>query len=166
MDLSEHAIHQAKTKSKIQGLGNVEFCVYDVHNMPDDWTETFDGVIGFDVLHDFSHPEKAAKELQRVLKFGGILSIMDIFAHSRIADNTTLPTATLLYTESLYLCMPVSLHAGGIGAGAMWGRVNVINCLQAAGFVEVIEPEEESAHYVCVKKWIGIPHILAGGSAI
>ena len=161
MDLSEHAIRQAKVKARSQGIGNVEFWVYDVYKMPEDWTETFDGVMGFDVLHDFPHPDKAAKELRRVLKVGGLLAIGDIFAHKRVSDNTTLPMANIFYTASLYLCMPVSLHAGGIGAGAMWGRENVINCLQTAGFDEVIEPEEKKAHYICVRKWIGILWILS-----
>ena len=153
IDIGEKAICQAKEKAIDQGLGNLEFLVQDVYKMPKDWTETFDGVIGFDFLHDLPYPEKAAKQLRRVLKVGGIFSFMDIFAHSRIADNAKYSSSALMYTISLYHCMPVSLHSGGAGAGAMWGRERAIECLKAAGFDEVLEPERESGHYVCVKKW-------------
>ena len=152
VDINENAICQAKEKARNQGLQNVEFFVYDVCKIPEDWTETFDGVIAFDVLHDVPHPERAARELRRVLKVGGMLLVLDVFAHSRIADNSALGGSAMMYIISLYHCMPVSLHAGGIGAGAMWGRENVIDCLKAAGFDDVLEPEAGSAHYVCIKK--------------
>ena len=153
VDISEDAICQAKEKARNQGLENVEFCVHDVcTKMPEDWTETFDGVIAFDMLHDVPYPERAAREVWRVLKVGGILLVLDVFAHSRIADNVALSESAMMYIISLYHCMPVSLHAGGIGAGAMWGRENTIDCLKAAGFGDVLEPEAGSAQYVCIKK--------------
>ena len=152
IDISEDAIRQAKDKAKSQGLKNVEFCVYDVYKMPEDWTETFDGIIGFDVLHDFPHPDKAVKELRRVLKVGGILVFRDIFSHGRIADNISIQGSAMMYAVSLFECMPLSLHSGGIGAGAMWGREKIIDCLKSAGFDDVLEPEPGCAQYVCVKK--------------
>ena len=152
VDLSEHAIHQAKDKAKSQGLENVEFRVQDVYEMLEDWTETFDGAIGFDVLHEFPHPDKAVKELRRVLKVGGILVFRDIFSHGRIADNITLQSSAMMYTVSLFECMPLSLHCGGIGASAMWGREKIIGCLKATGFDNVLEPEPGCAQYVCIKK--------------
>ena len=151
-DLSDHAIQEANGKVKKQGLSNIEFRVQDVYKMPQDWTGTFDGVIGFDVLHDFPFPDKAAKEFHRVLKVGGILVFSDVFSHSRIADNRALNGAVMMYSVSLYHCMPVSLDAGGTGAGAMWGRERTIECLKAGGFDDVLEPEFGSAQYVCVKK--------------
>ena len=149
----EHAIHQAKDKAKSQGLENVEFRVQDVYKMPEDWTETFDGVIGFDVLHDFPHPDKAVKELRRVLKVGGILVFRDIFSHGRIDDNISIQGSDMMYAVSLFESMPLSLHSGGIGAGTMWGREKIINCLKSAGFDDVLEPEPGCAQYVCIKKW-------------
>ena len=164
MDFSENAIRQAKEKARNQGLTNVEFCVHDVYKMPEDWTEAFDAVMGFDVLHDFPYPDKAAKELRRLLKVGGILTIMDVFAHSRISDNTVFKEASMQYIVSLFLCMPTSLYSGGTGAGAMWGREKAIDSLKTAGFDEVLEPQPGSAHYVCVKKWIGIRGIITVAS--
>ena len=155
IDLSDHAIQEANRKAKSQGLSNVEFRVQDVFKIPEDWTETFDGVMGFDVLHDFPHPDKAVKVFHRVLKVGGMLVFSDIFAHSRIADNKALDDAAMIYTVSLYHCMPVALLGGGVGAGAMWGRERTIDSLKAGGFDDILEPEYGSAQYVSVKKWMG-----------
>ena len=152
VDISEHAISQAKDKVTKLGLKNLEFCVKDVYEMPTDWADSFDGVIVIDVLHDLPHPQRAAREFRHVLKSGGILAIFDVFGHSRIADNIGYSSASMMYTLSLYHCMSVSLYSGGEGVGNMWGRERVFECLKGAGFDEVLEPEEGTAQYVCFKK--------------
>ena len=57
-----------------------------------------------------------------MLASGGLFSMIDIKADSKLADNMEHPMAPFLYTVSLMHCMPVGLIDGGAGLGMMWGR--------------------------------------------
>ncbi|MEM9449313.1 MAG: hypothetical protein AAGA75_12370 [Cyanobacteria bacterium P01_E01_bin.6] len=52
-----------------------------------------------------------------------------------------MPVAPFLYTISCMHCMTVSLAAGGMGLGTIWGREMAWEMLQATGF-ESIERKE------------------------
>ena len=62
---------------------------------------------------------------------------MDITASSTLADNLDHPLGPFLYTISCMHCMTVSLAAGGMGLGTMWGEQTVRRMLAEAGFTEV-----------------------------
>ena len=120
--------------------------MYDVYDLPDEWKGSFDGVMGVDILHDLPRPLDAVKMFRKMLRVGGFLSILDIPANGRIADNIGNDMAAPFYIMSLYHCVPLALSAGGMAAGAMWGRENVLECLKQAGFEEVLEPQGELSH--------------------
>lgn len=79
----------------------------------------------------------------------------DIKASSNLEDNVEIPWASLLYTISTMHCMTVSLAAGGVGLGSMWGRQLATSMLIDAGFknVEVREVETDpfNNYYIAFK---------------
>jgi ubiquinone/menaquinone biosynthesis C-methylase UbiE len=59
----------------MKGLKNIHFILTDCNTqLPD---ASIDVVLLFYVLHDFKNPDAILKELNRVLKPGGLLSIID-----------------------------------------------------------------------------------------
>ena len=85
----------------------------------------------------------------------GIFSMVDIAAHSRVADNLDHPMGPFLYSVSLMHCMPVGLVDGGTGLGMMWGREKAVHMLKQAGFkkIQVLEIPDDpfNLHYLCTK---------------
>ncbi|MGD1854625.1 MAG: hypothetical protein ACFB2W_10265 [Leptolyngbyaceae cyanobacterium] len=69
--------------------------------------------------------------------------MQEIRAASNVSENLDHPIAPFLYTISCMHCMTVSLAAGGMGLGTMWGREMAWEMLQATGF-ESIERQELS----------------------
>jgi hypothetical protein len=72
-----------------------------------------------------------------MLKPGGILSMVDIAANSRLSENMNHPMGVFLYTVSLMHCLPVGLVDNGAGLGMMWGRQQAVEILTRAGFTEI-----------------------------
>ena len=146
IDICAESVDLAVRNKNRSGLDNAEFYAYDVYDLPKKWVGTFDGVMGIDILHDLPRPLEAVMMFRKMLRAGGFLCILDVHAHSRISDNIDNAKASTLYVMSLYHCLPLSLALGGTGAGAMWGRENVVECLQQAGFQKVQEPQGELTH--------------------
>ncbi len=157
LDISEEALHKARADAEEHGLTNITFINQDAAklNETSDLAGTFDYVTAFDAIHDQTRPLAALKGVHALLKPGGIFSMVDIAAGSRLADNREHPMGAFLYTVSLMHCMPVGLVDGGTGLGMMWGREKAVAMLQAAGFktVEVIEIPQDSfnLHFCCRK---------------
>ena len=61
--------------------------------MPADWTEKFDYVLIVDTLHDLPFVSKGLLEMQRTLKKGGYMSVIDINVHTELEDNMNDPSA-------------------------------------------------------------------------
>lgn len=77
---------------------------------------------------------------------------VDIKAESTHAGNLGHSWAPFLYTVSLMHCMTVSLAAGGVGLGMMWGRDKAKSLIQEAGFkVEElpIPGDGFNTHFLC-----------------
>ena len=146
IDITSAGIELAMENKNKSGLDNAHFYVHDVYDLPDEWVGTFDGVMSVDVLHDLPQPCEAVMVARKMLKTGGYLCILDIPGHKRIADNIGNAMAAPLYVMSIYHCLPLSLALGGTGAGTVWGRENVVECLKQAGFEEVLEPKGELSH--------------------
>lgn len=69
LDISKFAIKEAKKNSK-----KVRFVVGDIYKLPFK-DKTFDAVVAFDIVEHLENPEKAIKEIYRVLKPGGVLHL-------------------------------------------------------------------------------------------
>lgn len=157
LDISEEALHKARADAEEHGLTNITFINQDAAklNETSDLAGTFDYVTAFDAIHDQTQPLAALQGVHALLKPGGVFSMVDIAAGSRLADNREHPMGPFLYTVSLMHCMPVGLVDGGTGLGMMWGREKAVALLQAAGFntVDVSEIPQDAfnLHFCCRK---------------
>ena len=64
-------------------------------------------------------------------------SFCRIRASSDVSGNLDRAVAPLLYAISCMHCMTVSLAAGGMGLGTMWGQQKALEMLDDAGFTRV-----------------------------
>ncbi|EPR43782.1 methyltransferase type 11 [Desulfovibrio sp. X2] len=156
LDIRAEAVAAARDKARQEGLANVRFLVRDAAAMPDaddtrlsgsamdaessyekDFVSGFDYITSFDAIHDQTRPAEALSAIRAMLAPGGAFSMVDIAAHTRLADNLDHPLAPFLYTVSLMHCLPVGLVDGGAGLGMMWGRELAERMLREAGFLRV-----------------------------
>jgi len=139
LDLDAQAIASAEEEAHTQGVDNIRFVCLDAAELSavEHWRDAFDYVTAFDAIHDQSHPLSALQGIQTMLKPDGILSMVDIAASSRLADNADHPMGPFLYTVSLMHCMPVGLVNNGAGLGMMWGRQKAVAMLEEAGFAHI-----------------------------
>ena len=156
-DIDDDAIQTATSNMQQHGLNNVTCVVQDGCNMPDDWSNRFDVMFVWDVVHDLPYSAKFLREIIRVLKPGGIFFMMDINMHTELADNLSIRPAALFYGISFFHCMPVSLyHEGGEGLGAAWGVEKQRQYLEDAGFKDIkqvyIKERPLSSYFVSRKQ--------------
>lgn len=133
VDLSEDAIATAQTES--QKLSNLQFHVQDAATLTT--VDRYDLITTFDAIHDQAHPDIVLKNIHRALRLEGTYLMQDIRASSNVSQNLEHPVGPLLYMISCMHCMTVSLAAGGMGLGAMWGEEKALEMLEAAGFKRV-----------------------------
>ena len=62
MDISPDAIHRAMKK---ENLPNLSFSVQDLCYMPSHWSESFDLIMAFDVIHDLPYASKGLMQIYR-----------------------------------------------------------------------------------------------------
>ena len=75
LDVNPFAIRKVKNIVSKKHLKNVETICSDCETgLPD---ESMDMILLYDTLHDLNEPEKVLRELHRVLKSNGILSLSD-----------------------------------------------------------------------------------------
>jgi len=157
LDIAGEALEKARAEARARGLTNVTFRKLDAADLQaaSDLAGAFDYVTAFDAIHDQTRPLAALRGVHALLKPGGALSMVDIAAGSRLADNQTHPMGPFLYTVSLMHCMPVGLVNGGKGLGMMWGREKAVAMLRDAGFrkvaVEEIPKDPFNLHFFCRK---------------
>ncbi|XP_045204432.2 S-adenosylmethionine-dependent methyltransferase Rv2258c-like [Mercenaria mercenaria] len=135
LDYSEVGVEKAnRTKSK-KGLTNITFTTGDAHNLPEEWTESFDFVFVYDVLHDLPNPHKALEQIYKVLKNDGYFSLIEIGFHSNPVDNAGDRSAAMYYACSSFICLPSSMtQEPRIGYGACWGREEIEKAIKQANF--------------------------------
>ncbi len=158
LDVSKLALSKARDTAAEMGLSNVEFIYADISLMPPEWTDKFDYLFMNFVLHDLAYPYKALRDMNRVLKPGGTLSVVETTGNAKLQDNLEVPdrdSVVVEYMYSLLNCMPTSLYyKGGAGLGAMWGRENACAALEEAGF-QVLSmtdvPSQSGLHLMCKK---------------
>lgn len=150
-DLSEDAIAMAQSQS--QNLSNIKFQVLDAALLRQ--REQYDLITTFDAIHDQAQPDIVLSNIYRALRPDGTYLMQDIRATSDVGGNLDHPVGPLLYTVSCLHCMTVSLAAGGMGLGAMWGEEQALTMLESAGFkhVEIKQLEHDfQNNYYIVKK--------------
>ncbi len=82
VDLSPKMIEKAR--ENFQGGENIHFLQANVESIPLD-SESFDAIICTNSFHHYPRPDRALAEMQRLLKRGGKLVILDPTANSWIA---------------------------------------------------------------------------------
>jgi ubiquinone/menaquinone biosynthesis C-methylase UbiE len=132
-DISTEAIQMADSLNQQNPLPNLSFSVRDISELPEEWSERFDLVTVFDVIHDLPYASKTLRHIHRVLRPGGLFYMMDVTSSE---DHQLNPP--LLYTFSLFHCMAQSLyHEGSEGLGVLWGPVKAKAMISEAGFAAV-----------------------------
>ena len=76
IDISEESISRAKSLLKTHNIGNVEFQVADLYNLPFE-DETFDHIFVCFVLEHLMDPITALESLRRVLKKDGSITVIE-----------------------------------------------------------------------------------------
>ena len=135
-DISEEGISAARETAAKGDLSNVAFDVLDVSKI--DHVDDFDLITAFDSVHDQADPAGLLSCVNQALRPGGLFLMQDIAASSHVEQNIEQPLAPFLYTISCMHCMTVSLSAGGVGLGAVWGKELACEMLNAAGFNDVV----------------------------
>jgi len=135
-DLNSDAIEFANAEAERLNITNVRYCVQDTTQF--DEPESYDFITTFDAVHDQARPDQVLKKICRALRPDGVYLMQDIRATTQVDGNMEHPLAPFLYTISCMHCMSVSLAAGGVGLGTMWGREQAKQLLQEAGFTSVI----------------------------
>ncbi|MCP4400355.1 MAG: class I SAM-dependent methyltransferase [bacterium] len=155
IDNHEEAIKEARAKAEKMKISNATYHVLDAAGLSGktEFFEAFDYICAFDSIHDQSHPLEALQGIRSMLAPGGIFSMIDIKANSKLADNIDRPMAPFLYTVSLMHCMPVGLNDNGAGLGMMWGQERAEALLREAGFeqIDIVNMEHDpfNLHYLC-----------------
>jgi SAM-dependent methyltransferase len=134
-DISEQAIALARAEARERGLANARFAVRDAAALCH--AADFDCVTAFDAIHDQARPDRVLRGIADALRPDGVFLLQDIGGTSDVAMDAANPLATFLYTISCLHCMTVSLEAGGMGLGAMWGEAVARRMLAEAGFAKI-----------------------------
>jgi 2-polyprenyl-3-methyl-5-hydroxy-6-metoxy-1,4-benzoquinol methylase len=157
IDISSEAIDEARRQARRQKIENLDFWVLDAAELKNkrEVKGLFDYVTAFDAIHDQTRPLDVLLGVNHILTPEGRFSMVDIAAHSNLADNLTHPMGAFLYTVSLMHCMPVGLVGRGTGLGMMWGREKAVEMLKDARFqrVQVLEMPDDpfNLHFFCCK---------------
>lgn len=77
VEYNEERLLQTKSDFEERGIDRVLFMKSDAQNMPF-LDETFDMVTCYNAVHHFDDPVKAIKEMERVLKKGGTLTVTEL----------------------------------------------------------------------------------------
>ena len=135
VDLSAEVIAWATEQARADGLANLTFVEADAASV--DFHEAFDLVTTFDAIHDQARPDVVLANIRRALRPDGFYLMQDIRSSSTHAGDLDHPIGSFLYTVSTMHCMTVSLAAGGMGLGTMWGEKVARRMLDEAGFSNV-----------------------------
>ncbi|MFZ0727257.1 MAG: class I SAM-dependent methyltransferase [Desulfobacterales bacterium] len=155
IDIGAEVIQSANAAVRRQGLKNLSFRQLDAAALPlkADLAQSFDYITAFDAIHDQRRPFAALEGICSILKPGGLFSMIDIAASSRLQENRNHAMGAFLYTVSLLHCLPVGLVNDGTGLGMMWGRHKAVALLEEAGFEQVqvldIPDDPFNLHFFC-----------------
>jgi 2-polyprenyl-3-methyl-5-hydroxy-6-metoxy-1,4-benzoquinol methylase len=133
-DYDRGSIERARAGAVEAGVSDrVSFEVCDAAEIP---ALGYDLVCTFDALHDYGHPEAAARRVRECLLPGGSWMIVEPRAGDSVAENLH-PVGRMFYSGSTYLCVPNALSQGGEALGAQAGERALRGVLSRAGFGDV-----------------------------
>ena len=117
-DVSEHAIHRARTKLAESGIANATFHLREAAELPD--SPTYDLVLTLDCLHDMPRPAEAVAAIRRSIADDGVWLIKEIRTSASWTDNLKNPMLAMMYGTSVATCMSSALsEPGGAGLGTL-----------------------------------------------
>ncbi len=134
-DPDPDSIEVARTEARALRLTNVRFAVRDLAALGHE--DDFDCVTAFDMIHDQERPDEVLRGIADALRPDGVLLMRDVAGTSHLQEDVAHPLSPFLYTISCLYCMTVSLAAGGMGLGAMWGAERARCMLGEAGLGRV-----------------------------
>jgi SAM-dependent methyltransferase len=135
VDIADTGLAAGTAEAKRKGLTNVRFLHRDAAAF--DGSELYDLITTFDAVHDQARPDLVLSGIASALRPDGVYLCVDIAASSDVAGNLNHPLGPFMYTVSCMHCMTVSLAAGGMGLGAMWGEQKARAMLADAGMTSV-----------------------------
>ncbi|GAB4214201.1 MAG: class I SAM-dependent methyltransferase [Synechococcales cyanobacterium] len=152
-DLNHDTVDFANAEAARHQVANLHYVVQDTTQF--DEPESYDLITTFDAVHDQAHPDQVLRNIYRALRPQGVYLMQDIRATTDVSGNMDHPLAPFLYTVSCMHCTSVSLAAGGVGLGTMWGRQQAEHYLREAGFtaIEIHElPHDIMNDYYILRK--------------
>uniref|UniRef100_A0AC35TZS1 Methyltranfer_dom domain-containing protein n=1 Tax=Rhabditophanes sp. KR3021 TaxID=114890 RepID=A0AC35TZS1_9BILA len=160
IDITLTAIRQALATRSEEGksLHNTAFYEMNGSKLRDEWSNNFDWVMMFDACHDQHRPDLSLKEIYRVLKPGGVFTMIEVDGTSNVYDDKKQKgeLSAFLYSVSFYHCLPIGSNSeDALCLGNMWGQKKAVELLKAAGFedIQVIPTPffELNVMYKCTK---------------
>ncbi len=133
-DVSEHAIHRARTKLAESGLRNATFHLREAAELPE--SPTYDLMLTLDCLHDMPQPAGAIAAIRRSISDDGVWLIKEIRTSSSWTDNLKNPMLAMMYGTSVATCMSSALsEPGGAGLGTLGLHRDLVESMcRQAGF--------------------------------
>lgn len=140
-----------------EGLENLSFMQMNAQDLKDEWTGKFDWITMFDACHDQTRPDLSLKEVYRVLKPGGLFSMVEVDGTGNVYKDKETEYSKFIYGISLFHCLPVGSDGeGALALGAAWGRDRALKLLRDSGFtkVEVVATPffRSNVLYMCYKE--------------
>ena len=119
VDIADTGLAAGMAEAKRKGLTNVRFLNQDAATL--DGSEQYDFITT--LTPSMTKPARTWFSAASPTRSpGGCYLCVDIAASSDVAGNRDHPLGPFMYTVSCMHCMTVSLAAGGMGLGAMWGE--------------------------------------------
>jgi SAM-dependent methyltransferase len=113
-DVHGPSVAQATTNAEAAGVADrVSFKQLDVTN---GFSERYDLITSFDVIHDMVNPRKALREICKALVPNGTYLLLELNSKDKLEENVG-PIGTLFYSWSVLYGMTTSLALGGEGLG-------------------------------------------------
>jgi 2-polyprenyl-3-methyl-5-hydroxy-6-metoxy-1,4-benzoquinol methylase len=132
-DVSDEALAAGRSEAERKGLVNVCFDQRDAAALGVD--EGFDFITSFSAVHEQARPDLVLAGIAKAMRAGGTYLCSELHASSNLAENMALPWAPGMYAMSCMRCLTVSLAAGGLGLGAMWGEQSARRMFAEAGLI-------------------------------
>ena len=154
LDCSTEALSSARRFAEEAGAKNITFQEGDATQLLDSWTDRFDWILLYNVLHDLANPKRVLNEIERVLRKDGILSVIEVKINSKHQENKGKIEAAGLYVYSMYSCLPCSMsNEEYAGSNPGFGMDNMESLLGECRFEikskNIVTQEQDTVHYLC-----------------
>lgn len=147
IDLDPGRIEAAQQSANAQSVGNVQFQVGDVHDLPFS-DGSFDAVYEHALFQHLADPVVAAKEVLRVLKPGGVFGASDRIQTQGVIISSTIAE---LFLEHFRIRRAVSAELGsdmnvGLKLHTILKAAGFVNVVPSASLEMLVSPEQRARH--------------------